>query len=152
MPYSIKEMSEITNLPASTLRYYDKQGLLPSLKRDANNVRIFDDVDYRTIKLISCLKKSGLSIKDIKNFMEITAQGDKALNKRLNIFRKRRDTLKKELKDMQEILNVMEYKCWYYEQACAAGTEDAVKNLDEAKIPEKFRKAREHIWSLIPHS
>lgn len=152
MPYSIKEMSEITNLPASTLRYYDKQGLLPSLKRDANNVRIFDDEDYRTIKLISCLKKSGLSIKDIKNFMEITAQGDKALNKRLNIFRKRRDTLKKELKDMQEILNVMEYKCWYYEQACAAGTEDAVKNLDEAKIPEKFRKAREHIWSLIPHS
>ncbi len=152
MPYSIKEMSEITNLPASTLRYYDKQGLLPSLKRDANNVRIFDDVDYRTIKLISCLKKSGLSIKDIKNFMEITAQGDKALNKRLNIFRKRRDTLKKELKDMQEILSVMEYKCWYYEQACAAGTEDAVKNLDEAKIPEKFRKAREHIWSLIPHS
>ena len=152
MPYSIKEMSEITNLPASTLRYYDKQGLLPSLKRDANNVRIFDDGDYRTIKLISCLKKSGLSIKDIKNFMEITAQGDKALNKRLNIFRKRRDTLKKELKDMQEILNVMEYKCWYYEQACAAGTEDAVKNLDEAKIPEKFRKAREHIWSLIPHS
>ncbi|MDY6400171.1 MAG: MerR family transcriptional regulator [Synergistales bacterium] len=152
MPYSIKEMSEITNLPASTLRYYDKQGLLPSLKRDANNVRIFDDEDYRTIKLISCLKKSGLSIKDIKNFMEITAQGDKALNKRLNIFRKRRDTLKKELKDMQEILSVMEYKCWYYEQACAAGTEDAVKNLDEAKIPEKFRKAREHIWSLIPHS
>ena len=152
MPYSIKEMSEITNLPASTLRYYDKQGLLPSLKRDANNVRIFDDEDYRTIKLISCLKKSGLSIKDIKNFMEITAQGDKALNKRLNIFRKRRDTLKKELEDLQEILNVMEYKCWYYEQACAAGTEDAVKNLDEAKIPEKFRKAREHIWSLIPHS
>ncbi|MBQ7558878.1 MAG: MerR family transcriptional regulator [Synergistaceae bacterium] len=152
MPYSIKEMSEITNLPASTLRYYDKQGLLPSLKRDANNVRIFDDGDYRTIKLISCLKKSGLSIKDIKNFMEITAQGDKALNKRLNIFRKRRDTLKKELEVMQEILNVMEYKCWYYEQACAAGTEDAVKNLDESKIPEKFRKAREHIWGFIPHS
>ncbi len=152
MPYSIKEMSELTNLPASTLRYYDSQGLLPSLSRNENNVRVFGDEDYRTIKLISCLKKSGLSIKDIKNFMELTVQGDKALNERLNIFRKRRDTLKKELEDLQEILNVMEYKCWYYEQACAAGTEAVMKNIDESKIPEKFRKAREHIWGLIPHS
>lgn len=146
MNYSIKEMSELTGLPASTLRYYDKQGLLPTLSRDVNNVRIFDDEDYRTLKLIGCLKKSGLSIKDIKNFIDITAQGDKALDKRLNIFKKRREILKKELKDLQEILNVMEYKCWYYEKACKAGTEDVMKNLEESEIPEKFRKAREHLF------
>ena len=149
MKYSIKEISTLTNLSASTLRYYDKEGLLPSLERDDRNVRVFDDEDYRTIKLISCLKKSGLSIKDIKDFIDVTARGDEALNDRLNIFKKRREILKKELADLQKILNVMEYKCWYYEQACAAGTEDAVKNIDEAEIPEKFRKAREYFYSMF---
>ena len=146
MTYSIKEISELTGLPASTLRYYDKQGLLPSLERNSNNVRVFDDEDYRTLKLIECLKKSGLSIKDIKNFIDVTALGDEALGERLNIFKKRREILKKELKNLQEILSVMEYKCWYYEKACAAGTEDVMKNLDISEIPEKYRKAREHIW------
>ena len=148
MNYSIKEISELTGLPASTLRYYDKQGLLPSLARDNNNVRIFSDDDYRTLKLIECLKKSGLSIKDIRNFMEVTERGDDALEERLNIFKKRREILKKELEDLQEILSVMEYKCWYYEKACAAGTEKVMKNLDPSDIPEKFRKARQHIWDI----
>ena len=148
MTYSIKEMSELTGLPASTLRYYDKQGLLPSLSRNNNNVRIFDDEDYRTLKVIGCLKKSGLSIKEIKYFIDMTALGDEALEKRLNIFIKRREILKQELEELQEILKVIEYKCWYYEQACAAGTEEVMKNIDKSKIPEKFRKAHDIIWKI----
>lgn len=145
MTYSIKEISEITGLPASTLRYYDKQGLLPTLKRDANNVRIFDDEDLRGLKLIDCLKKSGLSIKDIKEFMDAVSQGDKSLETRLNIFKKRKAFLERELEDLQEVFGVMEYKCWYYETACAAKTEDAVKNLKPSDVPEKFREAREKL-------
>lgn len=145
MTYSIKEISEMTGLPASTLRYYDKNGLLPSLKRDANNVRIFDDDDFRTLRLINCLKKSGLSIKDIKEFIDAVGQGDKSLNQRLKIFKKRRDFLKRELKDLQEVLSVMEYKCWYYETACEAGTEKAMKNLKLSDVPEKFREIREKL-------
>ena len=97
MNYSIKEMSKLTNLPASTLRYYDKEGLLPSLKRNSNNARIFDDDDYGNLKIIECLKKSGLSIKDIKAFIAAAEQGDESLEKRLKIFRKRRKILKQEL-------------------------------------------------------
>ena len=78
MTYTIKIMSELTGLPASTLRYYDKKGLLPSLKRDNNNVRIFTDEDYSNLKLIDCLKRSGLSIKDIKSFIDSRARGDGA--------------------------------------------------------------------------
>ena len=145
MTYSIKEISEMTGLPASTLRYYDKQGLLPSLKRNANNVRIFDDDDLRTLKLIECLKKSGLSIKDIKEFIDAVEQGDKSLGKRLKIFKKRREFLKRELKDLQEILSVMEYKCWYYETACAAGTEKIMKNINSSDVPQKFKEIREKL-------
>ncbi|MBQ7594248.1 MAG: MerR family transcriptional regulator [Synergistaceae bacterium] len=139
MTYTIKIMSELTGLPASTLRYYDKKGLLPSLKRDNNNVRIFTDEDYSNLKLIDCLKRSGLSIKDIKSFIDSRARGDGALNERLEIFVKRREILLKELENLQEILSVIEYKCWYYSQACDAGTEDITKNLQISDIPEQFR-------------
>ena len=135
-------MSELTGLPASTLRYYDKQGLLPNLKRDGNNIRIFTDDDYASLRLIDCLKRSGLSIKDIKKFIDMAGKKE-ALTGRLEIFRKRREILRKELEDLKGVLDVIEYKCWYYEKACEAGSDSAVKNLKPSDIPEKFRKAHE---------
>ena len=142
-------MSEQTGLPASTLRYYDKKGLLPHLKRDSNNMRIFTEDDYRQLLLIDCLKRSGLSIKDIKNFIDMTGKGDEALSDRLSIFTRRREILKQELANLQEVLNVIEYKCWYYETACKAGSEESVKCLPLSEIPEGFRKAREHLHQSI---
>ena len=144
MPYTIKDMSELTGLPASTLRYYDKQGLLPNLRRDGNNIRIFSDDDYASLRLIDCLKRSGLSIKDIKSFIDMTGK-DSALTGRLEIFRKRREILKQELEDLRSILGVIEYKCWYYEKACEAGSDSAVKNLKPSEIPEQFREALRHL-------
>ena len=144
MPYTIKDMSALTGLPASTLRYYDKQGLLPNLKRDGNNIRIFTDDDYASLRLIDCLKRSGLSIKDIKKFMDM-AGTEGALSGRLEIFRKRREILKRELEDLKCVLDVIEYKCWYYEKACEAGTDEAVKNMKPSDIPEQFREARRHL-------
>ena len=144
MPYTIKDMSALTGLPASTLRYYDKQGLLPNLKRDGNNIRIFTDDDYASLRLIDCLKRSGLSIKDIKRFMDMAGK-DGALSGRLEIFRKRREILKRELEDLKCVLDVIEYKCWYYEKACEAGTDEAVKNMKPSDIPEQFRDARRHL-------
>lgn len=145
MNYSIKEMSEMTGLAPSALRYYDKQGLLPSLRRDENNVRIFSDDDLSGLKVISCLKRSGLSIKDIKEFIDAVEQGDETLDKRLAIFTKRRELLRHEIEELKEISDMIEYKCWYYETACAAGTEDVMKNISSSDVPEKFRKARERL-------
>ncbi len=144
MPYTIKDMSELTGLPASTLRYYDKQGLLPNLKRDGNNIRIFSDDDYASLRLIDCLKRSGLSIKDIKKFIDMAGK-EGALTGRLEIFRKRRELLKQELENLKCILDVIEYKCWYYEKACEAGSDSAVKNLKPSEIPEKFHEALRHL-------
>ena len=144
MPYTIKDMSELTGLPASTLRYYDKQGLLPNLKRDGNNIRIFTDEDYSHLRLIDCLKRSGLSIKDIRKFIDMAGK-EGALTGRLEIFRKRREILKQELENLEGVLNVIEYKCWYYERACEAGTEDVVKGLTPSEIPEQYRNAKKHL-------
>ena len=143
MTYTIKQMSELTGLPASTLRYYDNEGLLPSLKRNDNNVRIFTDEDFHTLKLINCLKRSGLQLKEIKEYMNMAKKGNDTLKGRLAIFYKRRRLLKREMKTLIDVMSVIEYKCWYYEQACEAGSEDAVKNLTLSDIPEKLRRARE---------
>ncbi|MBQ7154353.1 MAG: MerR family transcriptional regulator [Synergistaceae bacterium] len=151
MAYSIKEMSELTGLPASTLRYYDKQGLLPNLRRDSNNVRIFSDEDYKTLRLIDCLKRSGLSIKDIRSFIDLARQGDKALAERRDIFTKRRENLKQELANLQEVLGVIEYKCWYYSKACEAGTESNMKNMALSEIPEEYREARNYLLGIYQH-
>ena len=113
MTYTIKAMSELTGLPASTLRYYDKKGLLPSLKRDNNNVRIFTDEDYSNLRLIDCLKRSGLSIKDIKNFIDLRARGDEALNERLDRLEKA-GIFKFEAiaKKVEEIYNSMPFRAY----------------------------------------
>ena len=141
--YTIKNISELTGLPASTLRYYDKQGLLPNLKRNEHNIRIFTDEDCEFLKIVDCLKRSGLTIKDIKNFVDLVDKGDSALIERKKIFEKRRKVLQNELKKLQEVMNIIEYKCWYYEKACEKGTESGMKALKSTEIPEKFRKARE---------
>lgn len=72
--YTIGQVSKMTGLPISTLRYYDRQGLLPDLKRH-DNMRTFDDNDLEALRVIECLKLSGLEIKDIRQFMEWSKRG-----------------------------------------------------------------------------
>ena len=143
MPYTIKEMSELTGLPASTLRYYDKEGLLPSLRRNYNNVRMFTDDDYHTLRLIECLKKSGLLLREIREYISMAGKGNESLEERRNILYRRREMLKDEMKNLQDVLRVIEYKCWYYDTACEAGNEDVVKNINYSDIPEEHRRAVE---------
>lgn len=66
--YTIGQVSEMFNIPVSTLRYYDKEGFFPNLER-SGNIRKFSDNELASLKLIECLKKSGLEIKDIKQFL-----------------------------------------------------------------------------------
>ena len=89
MEYSIGQISEKFNLTISQIRYYDKEGLLPNLKR-VNGVRKFDDNDVETIFLIECLKKCGLQIKEIKQFIEWTKEGDNTIDLRLEFFNKQK--------------------------------------------------------------
>ena len=68
MLYTVGEMAKVMGVPASTLRYYDNEGILPCVERSNGGIRMFTDKDYEWLKVVECLKKSGLSIKDIKAF------------------------------------------------------------------------------------
>lgn len=79
MYYSIKEMSEKLGVPPSTLRFYDKEGLLPFVERTSGGARQFKDTDFEWLKTIECLKKTGMQLKEIKNFIQMALDGDKTI-------------------------------------------------------------------------
>lgn len=114
--YSIGEISKMFQLPISTLRYYDKEGLFPHLKR-VNGVRQFSESEIETLRVIDCLKKSGLEIKEIKEYMSLCSLGNTTLKQRKEIFEKQKEEVLQEMEKLQKVLSMLNYKCWYYDQA-----------------------------------
>ena len=145
MTYTIGDMAQKLNVAPSTLRYYDKEGLLPFVERSNGGVRIFKDEDYAFLKIIHCLKASGMQIKDIREFISLVMQGDETIEARLELFKKRRSELEKQMADLTETLEALNYKCWYYETAKEAGTVDAPQKMELAEVPERFRKIRQEL-------
>ena len=139
MLYTVGEMARETGIPASTLRYYDKEGLLPFVERTGGGLRMFSDADREALTVIECLKRSGLSIREIREFMGMVERGDGSLGERKALFEARRDAVRAQIAQLQQSLEVLEYKCWYYEAAEAAGTEDAVRGLVAEQVPERVR-------------
>ena len=82
MGYLIKQVSEMTRLSIDTLRFYDREGLLPNLKRKGSGYRVFHEIDLETIRIIECFKKSGMLIKDIKRYMYLFMEGESTLQER----------------------------------------------------------------------
>lgn len=141
-------MSKLTGIPVSTLRYYDNEGLLPFLKRKNNNERVFTQEEYESLQVIECLKKAGLSIKDIKNFMLLVSKGNESLKERFELFKRQREAVQREITKLNETLNIIEYKCWYYENAVKNNNEEAIKKLSDKKIPKEFREVRKKLHCI----
>lgn len=137
--YTIGEISKMFNLPISTLRYYDKEGFFPNLKR-SSGIRKFDDSNIEALKVIECLKESGLELKEIKQFIKWASKGASTYKNRKELFEKRKTVVKEEIKRLQKTLDVLEYKCWYYEKAIKDGSEDKITNLLPNKLPPKIQK------------
>lgn len=140
MLYSIGEVSKIINLSISTLRYYDKEGLLPNVKRDSSGIRKFSEEDIRGLKIIECLKNSGMPIKNIKQFLDWCSQGDSTLTNRLNMFEEQENNIINQIKTLEQTLDVIKYKKWYYQTAINDKTEQNVKNIKSEDMPKDIQK------------
>lgn len=127
MTYTIKQVAEKLGVTVSTLRYYDKEGLLPFIDKKENGTRIFKDEDFNGLAIISCMKSSGVPIKDIKKYMDLCTEGDSTLEERMKIFLERKEIVKKQIEELNNVLKTIDYKIWYYETAIEAGTEDIHK-------------------------
>ena len=86
MYYSIGEVANATGITISTLRYYDREGMFPGMERSNGGIRVFSDTEINTLKVIECLKSSGMSIKSIKEFLVWCGEGDASLRKRREMF------------------------------------------------------------------
>ena len=111
--YTIGQVSEMFNLPISTLRYYDKEGFFPNLERKGN-IRYFSENDLEALRIIECLKASGLEIKDIKQFIDWVSEGSASYGKRKELFESRKAAVEAEIKQMEKTLALLKFKCWYY--------------------------------------
>ena len=141
--YSIGEISKMFDLPISTLRYYDKEGLFPHLKR-VNGVRQFSENEIETLRVIDCLKRSGLEIKDIKEYMNLCSLGNSTLKQRKEIFVKQKEEVLQEMEKLQKVLSMLNYKCWYYDQAIEKEDEGYVQALSFEQLPPLIQQYYQH--------
>jgi len=118
MGYSIAEVAEKTHLTTHTLRFYEKEGLLPFVNRSDSGNRDFIDKDLEWLELICCLKKTGMPIKKIKEYIQLCLEGDSTLEVRRQIFLNHREEVVNGIADLQKNLEKIDCKINYYHSAC----------------------------------
>lgn len=128
MEYTIKEVANKTNLSTHTIRYYEKEGLLPKVSRNKAGNRVFSDDDLEWISIICCLKNTGMAIKDIKTYIDLKKQGDSTLEVRRNIVTEHKKAVENKISQLMKELKKVNEKVKYYDRACEDGTEAFVKN------------------------
>lgn len=125
--YSISQVANELQLTVYTLRYYDKEGLMPFVERTSSGTRVFKDSDIEALKIIECLKSTGMQIKEIKNFIDWCSEGDSTLQQRYDMFMERKANVEAQMEELKKTMKLIEYKCSYYRTALTAGTEDVHK-------------------------
>lgn len=120
--YTMKETCEKTGLPYETLKFYCNKGLVPNVKRDGNNHRVFDDRDVAWINSLNCLKNCGMSISEMKEYIELCLIGESSIPERKLIIEKKRKNLEIELKQIQDSINYIDWKQGFYDDVLSGKT------------------------------
>ncbi len=136
--YTIGQISKQFNLPISTLRYYDKEGLFPNLMRKGN-IRYFSDNDIEALRVIECLKHTGLEIKEIKRFMDLTKEGPSSYKERKEIIERQKLKVEEEILNMEKHLAMLKFKTWYYDTAIKDQSEDNIKAMLPNNLPSEIQ-------------
>ena len=136
--HTIGQVSEMFQIPISTLRYYDKEGLFPDMAR-SSGIRKFSETELEALRVIECLKKSGLEIKEIRQFMEWCSEGSSTYADRKRLFEARKASMEAKMRELEKSMAMIEFKRWYYEQALADGNEDRLNEMLPDKLPRKIQ-------------
>ena len=128
MSYSIKEIANMMKVTTSTIRYWDSEGLLPDIKR-VNGIRVFENKDFKWLRVLNCMKNINMPIKKIKEYLELAQKGDSTLQERYEIILEQKHIIEEQINDLNNCLKEFEYKEWYYKTAIKAGTEKVVENV-----------------------
>jgi DNA-binding transcriptional MerR regulator len=121
--YTIAEAAQRSGLSAHTLRFYDKEGLLPYVDRTSSGIRSFKESDFEWLHIINCLKDTGMPIKKIREFIDLCMHGDDTLEQRLEFLRNHKLNVEQQMKELKMHMKTINHKISYYETAVEAGTE-----------------------------
>lgn len=119
MLYGMKQTCQKVGMTYEALKFYCNQGLVPNVKRDKNNYRVFDEHDIEWIHGLTCLKRCGMSLSDMKLYLALCLKGQTTIPKRKEILEKQRNALKKEMKRLQEDIAYIDWKQAYYDDVLA---------------------------------
>lgn len=127
---TIKDISSRVGESQHTIRYYCKIGLFPFLTRDKNNVRIFKEEDIAGIKIVLCLRDTGMPLTEIKRYMELCTEGNSTLKERLEIIQKQKANAYKQLEELNNKIAHLEWKEKHYLELIESGKEDDCNPLN----------------------
>ena len=108
--FTMKEVCKQTNMQYETLKFYCNQGLVPNVQRDKNNYRVFDQHDVEWIKSLVCLKKCGMSLDEMKKYLELCMEGNETIPVRKVMLAEKQDELRKKIADIEEAISYIDWK------------------------------------------
>ena len=132
MLYSMKEVCQKTGMNYETLKFYCNQGLVPNVKRDGGNRRVFDERDLAWLEGLGCLRRCGLSIREMQHYVQLCLQGEASIPERKIILAERRQALVEEMARLQSAVEYLDRKQEFYDEVLA-GRMPYVSNL----LPQK---------------
>lgn len=126
--YTMMQICKEADMTYQTLKYYCNEGLIPNVKRDKNNRRIFDEKDLKWIKDLVCLKKCGMSIQEMKEYLDLCLQGESTIQQRKEMLARKRNTLLDSIKELEGCIDYIDWKQNFYDEVLS-GKIPYVSNL-----------------------
>lgn len=128
MLFTMMEVCREADMTYQTLKFYCNEGLVPNVKRDKNNRRIFDERDLKWIKDLVCLKKCGMSIQEMKAYLDLCLQGPSTIPARKEMLTKKQEDLRRSIQELEESVAYIDWKQNFYDEVLS-GKRPYVSNL-----------------------
>ncbi len=130
--YTMMQVCRELDMTYQTLKFYCNEGLIPNVKRDSNNRRIFDDKDVNWIKDLTCLKRCGMSIREMKEYLQLCLEGETTIMQRKELLAKKQDALRLTIKELEDSVAYIDWKKNFYDEVLS-GKRPYVSNLIQPK-------------------
>lgn len=120
--YSMKEACTLTNMTYENLKFYCNEGLVPNVKRDRRNYRVFDEHDIKWIQSLNCLKSCGMSIAEMKQYLALCMEGESTIPERKVILAEKKETLLQSITELQKAVAYIDWKQRFYDDVLSGKT------------------------------
>lgn len=126
--YTMMQACREADMTYQTLKFYCNEGLVPNVKRDMNNRRVFDEKDVKWIKDLTCLKRCGMSIQEMREYLALCLQGESTIPERKRVLEKKQTALREQIKELQDSIDYIDFKQQFYDDVLS-GRRKYVSNL-----------------------